>query len=62
MLRPVFEFAGVATIMAVPIIAHDLTMIDDADSNANWSGWGQNSSKWDDEADIYIEGAGSQGL
>ena len=40
----------------------DFTTIDDAEDVGTWSGWGQNTGKWDDEADIYIEGSQSVGL
>lgn len=46
--------------MAVPVLSDDITQIDNADAGTNWSGWGINSSKWDDEEDLYVEGAGSQ--
>lgn len=48
--------------MAVLTFLEDYTTIDDAEAIGNFSGWGANSAKWDDEGDIYIEGTQSVGV
>lgn len=45
--------------MATPVITHDFTTFDPANSVASWTGWGSNSAKWYTDTEIYLEGTGS---
>lgn len=48
--------------MAIPVITNDFTKVDNADTDTDWSGWGINSTKWEFDNQVYLEGAGSQAL
>lgn len=47
--------------MSVPVLS-GITLLDAADSDTGWSGWGQNSGKWGAQTEIKKEGSGSQGV
>ena len=47
--------------MSIPVLA-GLTTIDRADTNTNWSGWGQNSGKWGTSGEFVKEGSASNAL
>lgn len=42
-------------------ITHDLTTVDAANSVTGWEGWGNNTSKWDADSELKIEGSASNG-
>ena len=47
--------------MSVPVLS-GITLLDPADSDTGWSGWGQNSGKWGSQTEIKKEGSGAAGL
>jgi hypothetical protein len=47
--------------MPVITFTEDFTTIDDAEDVGTWDGWGNNTGKWDDETDIYVENTQSVG-
>ncbi len=48
--------------MAIPDYEVAPTLENNAEADASWSGWGSNSSKWDDEEDFVYQGTYSRGL